>query len=66
MNYCDFLGSYCNFTFHGASYTRWRNAQTLENFEKYKSWSLSQMELKFLMQLWIIFVMGRRDIIHLF
>ena len=24
------------------------NAQTLENFEKYKSWSLSQMELKFL------------------
>ena len=41
MNYCDFLGSYCNFTFHGASYTRWRNAQTLENFEKYKSWSLS-------------------------
>ena len=49
MNYCDFLGSYCNFTFHGTSYTRWRNAQTLENFEKYKSWSLSQMELKFLM-----------------
>ena len=44
-----FLGSYCNFTFHGTSYTRWRNAQTLENFEKYKSWSLSQMELKFLM-----------------
>ena len=26
MNYCDFLGSYCNFTFHGTSYTRWRNA----------------------------------------
>ena len=44
-----FLGSYCNFTFHGTLYTRWRNAQTLENFEKYKSWSLSQMELKFLM-----------------